>query len=522
MAGPGEVRGSATSYERVEGISGWLCEKWGMTLYGFGQTPQTEQCIEVDGNRILVEKVPAGDTYTEIPPSSEASKQGPAFEARATGAPAVWGCACAPETIPPPEKSGRKISNNSQPNFTPSMVWTGKEFAVVWISGVKDDHYEDHYAEHYEDYYHVDFARIDAQGNKIIRRDLSTEGNPAKDDLQLTDSEGVMISSAILLWAGDGYSLIWGEYTRLEDNITKLYFMPFRIDGRGNIMDEPGLGYPAHKVLVSKSGKTSGVSAVMIDPSQYGISWSSEGEGLDRGGALQNYHSLYFVLTSGSGRRIHYDERLTPIAQSTEDLGPPSLVWNGTDFALSWAEEQNGNRAIHFARVDGHGRKIGDDSKIGEEVPVTKNTVAPRVPSLVWTGSEYGVAWAAESSGSREIYFARLDAEGKVIGNAVQITDGAHRYPFEPSLVWNGTEYGLVWRENDKRLYFIRINAEGQKLGDPIAITVNSAVNSAAQLVWNGVRYAVVWSDEYTLVSTDIEDGGVYFDFVDPDHPRVP
>ena len=55
------------AYEKVEGIRGWLCEKWGMTLYGFGETPQTEQCLETDRSRALIQKVPAGDNYATIP-----------------------------------------------------------------------------------------------------------------------------------------------------------------------------------------------------------------------------------------------------------------------------------------------------------------------------------------------------------------------------------------------------------------------------------------------------------------------
>lgn len=95
------------SYEKVEGASGWLCEKWGMTLYSFGQTPQTEQCVAgtaTDGNRTLVQKVPAGDNYVTVPPSPEISKLGFAFETAAAVATGILGCGYEdpPSNDPPP------------------------------------------------------------------------------------------------------------------------------------------------------------------------------------------------------------------------------------------------------------------------------------------------------------------------------------------------------------------------------------------------------------------------------------
>jgi hypothetical protein len=79
-----------------------------------------------------------------------------------------------------------------------------------------------------------------------------------------------------------------------------------------------------------------------------------------------------------------------------------SLVWTGSEYGVSWFDERDGNYEIYFARLDALGNKIGSD------VRVTNDPLESSGPSLVWTGSEYGVSWHDFRDGNYEIYFARL------------------------------------------------------------------------------------------------------------------
>ena len=80
--------------------------------------------------------------------------------------------------------------------------------------------------------------------------------------------------------------------------------------------------------------------------------------------------------------------------------------------------------------------------KIGSELMLSNDIYGGADSSVVWTGTEYGVVFTPGD----EAYFARLDASGNIIGQIVQVTNGAN--PGWPTLVWTGTEFGLAWTDS--------------------------------------------------------------------------
>ena len=92
----------------------------------------------------------------------------------------------------------------------------------------------------------------------------------------------------------------------------------------------------------------------------------------------------------------------------------PTIVWTGTEYGVAWNDFRTGED-IYFARLDASGDKIGGD------LVVTDPSAEAYGSSLVWTGSGFGVAWGdwRDGSGSNEyaeIYFARLNGAGTVSG----------------------------------------------------------------------------------------------------------
>lgn len=98
--------------------------------------------------------------------------------------------------------------------------------------------------------------------------------------------------------------------------------------------------------------------------------------------------------------------------------------------------------------------------KQGDDVRLTNADGYSRVPSLVWTGTEYGVTWYDYRDGNQEIYFARISASGAKQGDDLRLTNADGRYSESPSLVWTGTEYGVAWaddRDGNEEIYFARL-----------------------------------------------------------------
>jgi hypothetical protein len=249
-------------------------------------------------------------------------------------------------------------------------------------------------------------------------------------------------------------------------------------EGCDTICDEP-----------EKNGDDANVSAdpaVSRSPSlvwtgiEYGVSWRDDRDG---------NHEIYFARLDASGTMIVGDVRVTTDLSNSY---VPTLLWTGIEYGASWQDDRDGNHEIYFARLDSSGTKIGDD------VRVTADPAYSQYPSMVWTGSEYGVSWYDERDGNYEIYFARLDSSGTKIGGDVRVTNDPSS-SFSPSLVWTGSEYGVSWddyRDGNYEIYFARLDASGAKIGGDVRVTDDSSDSRHSALVRTGSEYGVSWHDD--------------------------
>jgi hypothetical protein len=179
-------------------------------------------------------------------------------------------------------------------------------------------------------------------------------------------------------------------------------------------------------------------------------------------------------------------------------FAPTALVWNGTGWAMAWGTDVPAMEGaeIFFVRMDVEGNAIGTPTRV---------TTAPRlslVPSLVWTGTEYGVAWNDQrdpgTPSDAEIYFARIAADGTKIGEDLRVSNAAGQ-SFRPSLVWTGASYALTWNDDasgNHEIVFARITSEGALAGDPVAVTESKGSSLFSDLAASGAGYGVVWNDD--------------------------
>jgi len=197
---------------------------------------------------------------------------------------------------------------------------------------------------------------------------------------------------------------------------------------------------------------------------------------------------IYFARIDSSGNKIGSDVRIT---NDVGGSGHPSLVWTGTEYGVSWYDNRDGNTEIYFARIDSTGAKIGTDMRITNDAGLSEN------PSLAWANTEYGVSWIDNRDGNTEIYFARIDSSGSKIGGDARITNDSGLSTY-PSLVWTGIEYGVSWyddRDGNWEIYFVRVDTFGSKIGGDARITNDISNSSRPSLVWTGVEYGVSWND---------------------------
>ncbi len=69
------------------------------------------------------------------------------------------------------------------------------------------------------------------------------------------------------------------------------------------------------------------------------------------------------------------------------------------------------------------------------------------------------------------MFFNRLDAQGAPSRSPIRFTAGA--LGLFPSMAWSGREFGVAWTHIGARgiqLRFARVNSEGKRVGDDVAI----------------------------------------------------
>ena len=170
---------------------------------------------------------------------------------------------------------------------------------------------------------------------------------------------------------------------------------------------------------------------------------------------------------------------------------------NDCDGVIDGLEGCDGTCA--FAESQGNDQRLNDPSYSKSDFP-----------DMVWTGTEFGVVWAQDVPGQRDIFFARLSADGLPLGPAVQVTFTGS-FSLQPRLAWNGSGYGVTWQD-DGGLFFGRFDPSGQRIGDDLFVA--SRLVNGAPIVWTGSGYGVVWDS--MVVGEGGNNSEIFFALLDP------
>ena len=344
-----------------------------------------------------------------------------------------------------PSKLGTdiRVSAASSSSSEASLAWTGSGYGMAWKDS-RDGNGE------------IYFARLDSSGGRI--------GTDVRLTFTSRESEHPSLVSA-----GNGFGVTWEEWR--PGGAPDVYFA--RLDASGNRVGS--------ETRVTTDAALAFSPSLAWTGSVYGVVWEDTRDG---------NAEIYFARLDAAGNKMSGEARVTRDSAGSYE---PSLVWTESGYGIAWWDNRTGNDEIYFARLDASGHKLGS------EIRVTDNPTGSRRPSLVWTGTQYGVSWCDYPEGTGEIYLARLDASGRKIGSDVRVTNDASA-SYNPTLVWTGGEYGVSW-EDDRdgsfpEIYFARIDATGTKVGTDLRITTATRNSIAPSLVWTGGGYAVAWADD--------------------------
>ena len=148
------------------------------------------------------------------------------------------------------------------------------------------------------------------------------------------------------------------------------------------------------------------------------------------------------------------------ITQATGESTNPSIAWAGSNFGLVWEDKRAGEAEIFFVLLDENGQKLSGDVQISYTPELASVN-----PKIVWNGSEFAVVYTEYSVGaamSDKLYFVRLDSSGARVGSIVEVASEVDQA--NPSIAWDGGGYGVIWRKprtSAAKTYFSYIKGDG-------------------------------------------------------------
>ncbi len=203
---------------------------------------------------------------------------------------------------------------------------------------------------------------------------------------------------------------------------------------------------------------------------------------------------IYLARLSEAGESLSTETRVTSATGNSEY---PSIVWTGSQFGIAWQDFRDGRLEIYFARLDASGNKLGADTRVTTHVGGAPQDFLEGHPSVIWDGKYFEVAWADNRDGTLGIYWAKLSASGTKLTSDIRVSSAAATASF-PSLAAAGQDSLVAWQDfrgGASEVYIARLSRSGTLVGGETRLTNAFGASVSPSVVWNGSQYAVVWSD---------------------------
>ena len=190
---------------------------------------------------------------------------------------------------------------------------------------------------------------------------------------------------------------------------------------------------------------------------------------------------------------------IVPVTPPSSETPNAEVVWTGTDYALAWiARDAQDARRVYLGRLDTTGTALSS-------VAISEGTTDVYNPVIAWSGSELAIAWCDSSN---DVYFLRATAAGAPIGSPQQVSEAAANAQ-GVQMAWNGARYGLAWhdqRAGNSEIYFASLDATGTKQTADVRVTTSAARSWTPHLAPTATGFAIAWTED---ASTFVNSVGV-------------
>ena len=198
---------------------------------------------------------------------------------------------------------------------------------------------------------------------------------------------------------------------------------------------------------------------------------------------------------------------VTNLTENPDDSVYGQVSAAGDKVYMVWQESVVGGNYDIFVKSSRDRGGIFENNTVN----LSNNTGFSEHPQLAVSGNNTYVVWADDSSGRREILFAK-SADGASYSEPTTLSNSDDSYNVE--LATFGSSVYLVWQE-DKAIIFRASHDGGKTFDAPVVIANNADLNSYPKVAAYDNAVHIVWSvaDESALFYVESSDrGGTFSD----------
>lgn len=274
---------------------------------------------------------------------------------------------------------------------------------------------------------------------------------------------------------GSNYFCVWIDYRgRVTQDSLHLYGC--RVTPEGDVIDSAGIPI---SIITHEIATVPESPAIVFGDSIYLVVWAD----------FRNWTwNIYGARINTSGGVLDPDGFTISLTSGYF----PSVAYDGTNFLVVWYDA----RGVYGCRVTTDGLILDPDG-----VPISTNSYNQYAPSVAFDGTNYLVVWQdPRGLGWFDIYGARVDTAGNVLDTTEIHISSADDSQERPAVVFDGTNYLVVWQDlrggSDFDIYGARVDTAGLVF-DPTGFDISTAVDwqDDPAVIFDGMHFFVTWLD---------------------------
>jgi hypothetical protein len=306
------------------------------------------------------------------------------------------------------------VSTAATSQERPSVAFDGAEFLAVWDEG-------------------RDYSR-DVRGTRL------TTGGVLLDTfcIQVSPPGGEQSHPAAAFGASD-FLVVWEEGMNRDRDV------------RGVRVSPSGVVRDSASFLVAGRPWEQCAPAAASDGNDFLVAWQEWGD---------LSYDIYCARVSQSGTVL--DSTGVAVCTLSGDQVAPVLTYNGTDYLVLWQAPGTAVRDIYGARVSRQGVVLDPNGFVVSAAPNVQDQ-----PAAAADGDGFLVVWSDWRNADRDIYGARVTSTGQVLDTSgIRICSAAGSQG-SAAVEYDGTNFLIAWqdeRSGGKDIYGARLTADGSIL----------------------------------------------------------